>query len=39
MRLGKSETSTEELRGAMVHYHTLFDELVQLGTVARKAAA
>jgi hypothetical protein len=39
VRLGKSETSTEELRGAMVHYHTLFDELVKLGTVAHKAAA
>src|ERR1019366_6291148 len=29
LRLGKSETSTEELRPAMVHYRSLFDELVQ----------
>ena len=39
LRLGKSETSTEDLRTAMIHYHTLFDELVQVGVVDSKAAA
>jgi len=40
LRLGKSETSTEDLRAAMVHYHSLFDELVQAQqVVGNKVAA
>jgi hypothetical protein len=39
MRLGKSETSTEELRTAMVHYRALFDELVEARPVDAKDAA
>jgi len=39
IRLGKSETSTEELRTAMVHYRSLFDELVEVRTVEKKDAA
>jgi hypothetical protein len=39
LRLAKSETSTEELRNAMVHYRFLFDELVQLRPVDAKDAA
>jgi hypothetical protein len=27
--MGKDEANTEDLRTAMVHYHSLFDELVQ----------
>ncbi len=29
LRVGKDEANTEDLRTAMVHYHSLFDELVQ----------
>lgn len=29
LRLGRGEVSTEELRTAMIHYRSLFDELVQ----------
>jgi hypothetical protein len=29
LRLGRGEASTEELRTAMIHYRSLFDELVQ----------
>ena len=29
LRVGKHEANTEDLRTAMVHYHSLFDELVQ----------
>jgi hypothetical protein len=39
MRLGKSETSTEELRTAIVHYRALFDELVEPRPVDAKDAA
>ena len=39
LRLSKSETSTEELRTAMVHYRSLFDELIQVRTVEKKDAA
>jgi hypothetical protein len=37
-RLGKSEVGTEDLRAAMIHYHALFDELVQEPVAAKKAA-
>ena len=30
LRVGKDEANTEDLRTAMVHYHSLFDELVQV---------
>jgi len=39
LRLGKSEASTEDLRTAMIHYHSLFDELVQPGMPDKKVAA
>jgi len=39
LRLGKGETSTEDLRAAMVHYHSLFDELVQAQHVVDKKVA
>jgi hypothetical protein len=39
LRFGKSETSTEELRTAMVHYRSLFDELVRARPVETKNAA
>jgi hypothetical protein len=29
LRVGKDEATTEDLRTAMIHYHSLFDELVQ----------
>ncbi|MHB1857283.1 MAG: hypothetical protein ACYDBH_04690 [Acidobacteriaceae bacterium] len=31
-RLGRDEASTEDLRTAMIHYHALFDELIQAQT-------
>jgi len=39
LRLGKGEASTEELRTAMIHYRSLFDELVQVQTPAEKRVA
>src|SRR5271165_6687969 len=39
LRLGKGEASTEELRTAMIHYRSLFDELVQVQTTADKRVA
>ena len=39
LRLGRGEASTEELRTAMVHYRSLFDELVQVQTPAEKRVA
>ena len=39
LRLGKGEASTEELRTAMIHYRSLFDELVQVQTAADKRVA
>jgi hypothetical protein len=39
LRVGKNEATTEDLRTAMIHYRSLFDELVQVpATVARKVA-
>ncbi|MGD0213972.1 MAG: hypothetical protein ABSB87_12130 [Terriglobales bacterium] len=38
--VGKDEATTEELRTAMIHYRSLFDELVQVGAnVERKDVA
>ena len=39
LRLGKGEASTEELRTAMIHYRSLFDELVQVQTPVDKRVA
>jgi len=39
LRHGKDETNTEDLRTAMIHYRSLFEELTQVGTIDRKAAA
>jgi hypothetical protein len=39
LRLGKDQAATEDLRTAMIHYRSLFDELVQTTTVDRKAVA
>ena len=33
LRLGKGEASTEDLRTAMIHYRSLFEEFVQVPTV------
>lgn len=38
-RQTRGQASTEELRQAMIHYRTLFDELVSEPEVARAAAA
>src|SRR6202167_1658651 len=40
LRVGKDAATTEDLRTAMIHYRSLFDELVQLPTtVLREAVA
>jgi len=39
LRLGRGEASTEELRSAMIHYRSLFDELVQVQTPTVKRVA
>jgi hypothetical protein len=40
LRAGKEEATTEDLRTAMIHYRSLFEELVQVTTVVeRKAVA
>lgn len=39
LRVGKGEDSTEELRTAMIHYRSLFDELVQVQVPADKRVA
>jgi hypothetical protein len=40
LRVGKNEATTEELRTAMIHYRSLFEELVQLPvSVERKEVA
>ncbi|MGA2005351.1 MAG: hypothetical protein ABSG70_18335 [Terriglobales bacterium] len=40
LRVGKDEATTEDLRTAMIHYRSLFDELVQVpSTVEGKEAA
>ena len=40
LRVGKDQTTTEDLRTAMIHYRSLFEELVQVPTtVERKEVA
>jgi hypothetical protein len=40
LRVGKNDATTEDLRTAMIHYRSLFEELVQVPmTVERKAVA
>jgi hypothetical protein len=36
LRVGKNEATTEELRSAMIHYRSLFDELVQVPVIVEK---
>src|SRR4029077_20342617 len=40
LRVGKNAATTEDLRTAMIHYHSLFEELVQVpaGVEKRDAA-
>jgi hypothetical protein len=38
-RLGRGEASTEDMRSAMIHYRSLFDELVQVQTSGDKKVA
>jgi hypothetical protein len=35
-RVGKNGTSTEDLRTAMIHYRSLFEELVQVPTIVKR---
>src|SRR5271157_2632479 len=39
LRLGRGEASTEDLRTAMIHYRSLFDELVQVQIPGDKRVA
>ncbi len=39
LRLGRGEADTEELRTAMIHYRSIFDELVQVQIPADKLVA
>jgi len=39
LRLGKGEASTEDMRTAMIHYRSLFDELAQVQTSGDKKVA
>ncbi len=39
LRLGKGEVSTEDLRTAIIHYRSLFDEMVQAQTPGDKRVA
>lgn len=36
LRVGKDQASTEDLRTAMVHYRSLFEELVQVPTIVER---
>jgi hypothetical protein len=36
LRVGKNETSTEDLRTAMIHYRSLFEELVMVPTIVKE---
>jgi hypothetical protein len=38
MRVGKDEATTEDLRTAMIHYRSLFEELVQIPTTVKERA-
>ena len=39
LRLGRGEASTEDMRTAMIHYRSLFDELAQVQTPGDKKVA
>lgn len=39
LRLGRGQASTEDLRTAMIHYRSLFEELVQQGTSGKEITA
>jgi serine/threonine protein kinase HipA of HipAB toxin-antitoxin module len=39
LRVGKDQASTEELRTAMIHYRSLFEELVQMRAVVETKEA
>jgi hypothetical protein len=39
LRVGKNEATTEDLRTAMIHYRSLFEELVQVPAVVEKIEA
>jgi len=39
MRVGKDQATTEDLRTAMIHYRSLFEELVQEPTAVKKREA
>jgi hypothetical protein len=39
IRLGRGEANTEDLRTAMIHYRSLFDELVQVQSPGLRSAA
>jgi hypothetical protein len=39
LRVGKDAATTEDLRTAMIHYRTLFEELVQVPMIERKEVA
>jgi hypothetical protein len=36
LRVGKDQATTEELRTAMIHYRSLFEELVQVPTIVER---
>jgi hypothetical protein len=36
IRVGKNEASTEDLRTAMIHYRSLFEELVHVSTIVER---
>jgi hypothetical protein len=36
LRVGKNRASTEDLRTAMIHYRSLFEELVQVATIVER---
>jgi hypothetical protein len=36
LRVGKDEATTEDLRTAMIHYRSLFEELVQVPTIVER---
>ena len=38
LRLGKDQATTEDLRTAMIHYRSLFEELVQAAKIVEKKA-
>jgi hypothetical protein len=39
LRVGKDEATTEDLRTAMIHFRSLFEELVQMPTTVKEREA